>query len=173
MRALGIDLGRTRLYLNASPGAKSKPPRHRWGAREGQRATFGDLHEVTQIGSKVKRGSQARPVVRPDAAKMDGRTPRTGERPRSWARSRSPSRLSRAAGGRSRPCSSSLGSVPPRNPNRRWRDAALPAVAGGGLRRFPRVDLDRLDVRFATPARRGRRSMRFYETPEGRDSGRS
>ena len=34
---IGIDVGRTRLHLKASPGAKLEAVSSSWGAREGQR----------------------------------------------------------------------------------------------------------------------------------------
>jgi hypothetical protein len=72
-RELGIDLGRGRLYLKAKPGAKLEAVSSSWGAREGQRLTFGALDESHNF-TKSNGGHRLARVLRRNAAKMDGRT---------------------------------------------------------------------------------------------------
>jgi hypothetical protein len=70
---LGIDLGRGRLYLKDNPGAKLEAVSSSWGAREGQRLTFGLLDETHNF-LKANGGQRLARVLRRNAAKMDGRT---------------------------------------------------------------------------------------------------
>ena len=72
-RELGIDLGRTRLYLPAQPAAKLEAVTSAWGAREGQRVTFGLLDESHNF-LKSNGGQRLARVLRRNAAKVDGRT---------------------------------------------------------------------------------------------------
>jgi phage terminase large subunit-like protein len=72
-RELGVDLGRGRLFLKGNPGAKLEAVSSSWGAREGQRLTFGLLDE-TQHFLKSNGGQRLARVLRRNAAKMDGRT---------------------------------------------------------------------------------------------------
>jgi hypothetical protein len=72
-RELGIDLGRTRLYLKANPAAKLEAVTSAWGAREGQRVSFGLLDE-THGFLKANGGQRLARVLRRNAAKVDGRT---------------------------------------------------------------------------------------------------
>jgi hypothetical protein len=72
-RELGIDLGRGRLYLKANPGAKLEAVSSSWGAREGQRVTFGLIDESHNF-LKSNGGHRLARVLRRNAAKTDGRT---------------------------------------------------------------------------------------------------
>jgi phage terminase large subunit-like protein len=72
-RELGIDLGRGRLYLTGNPGAKLEAVSTSWGAREGQRLTFGLLDESHNF-TKTNGGQRLARVLRRNAAKVDGRT---------------------------------------------------------------------------------------------------
>jgi phage terminase large subunit-like protein len=72
-RELGIDLGRGRLYLKDNPGAKLEAVSASWGAREGQRLTFGLLDE-THNWTRSNGGQRLARVLRRNAAKTDGRT---------------------------------------------------------------------------------------------------
>jgi hypothetical protein len=72
-RELGIDLGRTRLFLKGNPGAKLEAVTSAWGAREGQRVTFGLLDE-SHNWLKSNGGHRLARVLRRNAAKVDGRT---------------------------------------------------------------------------------------------------
>jgi hypothetical protein len=72
-RELGIDLGRGRLYLKDNPGAKLEAVSASWGAREGQRLTFGLLDETHHF-LRSNGGQRLARVLRRNAAKVDGRT---------------------------------------------------------------------------------------------------
>ena len=72
-RELGIDLGRGRLYLKGNAGAKLEAVSSSWGAREGQRVTFGLLDETHNF-TKSNHGHRLARVIRRNAAKVDGRT---------------------------------------------------------------------------------------------------
>lgn len=72
-RELGIDLGRTRLYLKDVPGAKLEAVTSAAGTREGQRITAALLDE-TQSWTKSNGGHRLARTIRRNAGKMDGRT---------------------------------------------------------------------------------------------------
>ena len=72
-RELGIDLGRTRLYLQGRPGAKLEAVSSAWGAREGQRTTFVVLDE-SHNWTKTNGGHRLARVLVRNCAKMDGRS---------------------------------------------------------------------------------------------------
>ncbi len=72
-RELDIDLGRGRLYLKGNPGAKLEAVSSSWGAREGQRLTFGLLDESHNF-TKSNGGHRLARVLRRNAGKMGGRT---------------------------------------------------------------------------------------------------
>jgi phage terminase large subunit-like protein len=72
-RELGIDLGRTRLYLKANPGAKLEAVTSAWGTREGQRVTFALLDE-SHAWTKGNGGHRLARVLARNAAKVGGRT---------------------------------------------------------------------------------------------------
>jgi phage terminase large subunit-like protein len=72
-KELGIDLGRQRLYLKHSPGAKLEAVTSSWGAREGQRVTFALLDESDKW-TKSNGGHRLARVLGRNAAKVDGRT---------------------------------------------------------------------------------------------------
>lgn len=70
--ALGIDEGRTRLFLKDSPGAKLEAVTSEAGSREGQRVTFGVLDE-THLWTPRNRGTALARTLRRNAAKSRGR----------------------------------------------------------------------------------------------------
>jgi len=77
--ALGIDQGRTRLYLRGKPG-RLEPVTAAAGSREGQRLTFAVLDETHLWTSRNGGGKLAR-TLRRNAAKMGGRTFETTNAP--------------------------------------------------------------------------------------------
>lgn len=77
---LGIDFGRTRLYLKNVPGSKLEPVTASAGSREGQRVTFAVLDE-THLWTKRSRGIQLANTLRRNVAKMSGRTFETTNAP--------------------------------------------------------------------------------------------
>ena len=72
-RELAIDLGKGRLYLKGNPAAKLEAVSSSWGAREGQRLTFGLLDESHNF-TKSNGGHRLARTLRRNAAKMNGRT---------------------------------------------------------------------------------------------------
>jgi Terminase large subunit, endonuclease domain len=72
-RELGIDLGRTRLYLKSNPGAKLEAVTSAWGTREGQRVTFA-LMDESHAWTKENGGHRLARVLARNAAKVSGRT---------------------------------------------------------------------------------------------------
>jgi hypothetical protein len=72
-RELGIDVGRGRLYLKGNPGAKLEAVSSSWGAREGQRLTFGLMDETNNF-LKGNGGLRLARTMRRNAGKTNGRT---------------------------------------------------------------------------------------------------
>jgi hypothetical protein len=77
---LGIDQGRTRLYLKANPAAKLEPVTASAGSREGQRVTFAVLDE-THLWTRRSGGLKLANTLRRNVAKMSGRTLETTNAP--------------------------------------------------------------------------------------------
>jgi hypothetical protein len=71
--ALGIDEGRTRLYLKSQPASKLETVTASAGAREGQRVTFGLLDE-THLMTQPSGGQRLARTIRRNVAKMNGRS---------------------------------------------------------------------------------------------------
>jgi len=76
--AIGIDLGRTRLY--GSHGSQLHPVTASAGSREGQRLTFAVLDE-THLWTRQNDGIRLADTIRRNAAKMGGRTVETTNAP--------------------------------------------------------------------------------------------
>jgi hypothetical protein len=70
---LGIDEGRTRLYLKSQPAAKFEPVTSEAGSREGQRVTFALLEE-SHLWNRATGGLRLARTIRRNAGKMAGRT---------------------------------------------------------------------------------------------------
>jgi hypothetical protein len=79
-KSLGIDDGRTRLYLHGRPG-QLEPVTASAGSREGQRVTFAVLDE-THLWTARNGGVRLAKTIRRNAAKMSGRTIETTNAPR-------------------------------------------------------------------------------------------
>lgn len=78
-KALGIDIGRTRLYLKGRPGLL-RPVSASSGSREGARLTFAVLDE-THLWMRQNGGIKLAGTLRRNAAKMGGRTFETTNAP--------------------------------------------------------------------------------------------
>ena len=76
---LGIDLGRTRLFLRDRPG-ELHPVTASAGSREGQRTTFAVLDE-THLWTPTNGGVKLAATIRRNAGKMNGRTIETTNAP--------------------------------------------------------------------------------------------
>jgi hypothetical protein len=77
--SIGIDQGRTRLYLHGRPG-ELHPVTASAGSREGQRITFAILDE-THLWIRRNGGIRLADTIRRNAAKMGGRTIETTNAP--------------------------------------------------------------------------------------------
>jgi hypothetical protein len=71
-KSLGIDDGRTRLYLKGRPGVL-EPVTASSGSREGQRLTFA-INDETHLWTRRNGGVKLAGTIRRNAAKMGGRT---------------------------------------------------------------------------------------------------
>jgi hypothetical protein len=78
--ALGIDDGRTRLYLRGRSG-QLEPVTASAGSREGQRVTF-SVFDETHLWTSRNGGVRLAKTIRRNAAKMNGRTVETTNAPR-------------------------------------------------------------------------------------------
>ena len=78
-KELGIDDGRTRLYLKGRPG-RLEPVTASAGSREGQRLTFAILDE-THLWTTRNGGVKLANTIRRNAGKMGGRTMETTNAP--------------------------------------------------------------------------------------------
>jgi hypothetical protein len=97
-KALGVDIGLTRMYLTGGPGRA--PPRHREvRSREGARLTFAVLDE-THLWFSSNGGTKLAATLRRNAAKMDGRTFETTNAPGARAQVRGRGSATTAAPGR-------------------------------------------------------------------------
>lgn len=77
---LGIDDGRTRLYLQEQPGSKLEPVTASAGSREGQRITDAVLDE-THLYTPQNGGVKLAATIRRNLAKMAGRAVQTTNAP--------------------------------------------------------------------------------------------
>jgi hypothetical protein len=70
---LGVDQGRTRLYLKHAPAAKLEAVTSEAGSREGQRVTH-SIFDESHLWTRSTGGLRLARTIRRNAAKMDGRT---------------------------------------------------------------------------------------------------
>mgnify|MGYP001566540812 CR=1 FL=1 len=79
-KALGIDIGRTRMYLTGRRPGTMRPVTAESASREGARLTFAVLDE-THLWYPSNGGTKLAGTLRRNAAKMDGRTFETTNAP--------------------------------------------------------------------------------------------
>lgn len=79
-KALGVDIGLTRMYLNAGRPGEMRPVTAKSASREGARLTFAVLDE-THLWFSTNGGTKLAATLRRNAAKMDGRTFETTNAP--------------------------------------------------------------------------------------------
>lgn len=79
-KALGIDIGLTRMYLTGGRPGTMRPVTAKYASREGARLTFAVLDE-THLWFSSNGGTKLAATLRRNAAKMDGRTFETTNAP--------------------------------------------------------------------------------------------
>lgn len=163
-KELGIDDGRTRLYLRGRPGVL-EPVTAAAGSREGQRVTFAILDE-THLWTRTNGGVRLAGTLRRNAAKMGGRTLETTNAPRLGEKS-----VAEQSG-------LDAGVMlyarrPEREPDPDWPDArmleALDATYGGSWW----IDRRRLLAEIRDPATSWEDALRFYFNFRTAGSGRA
>jgi hypothetical protein len=70
---LGVDAGKTRLFLKAQPGAKLEPVTSSHGSRAGQRVSFG-LFDESNLWTPSNGGERLARTIRANTAKTSGMT---------------------------------------------------------------------------------------------------
>lgn len=155
---LGIDLGRTRLFLRDRPG-ELHPVTASAGSREGQRLTFAVLDE-THLWTPRNGGIKLAATIRRNAAKMNGRTVETTNAPSIGGKSvaeRSESDVERGFSG-------ILHYVkrPPKEPQPDWTDEELLAGLRVSYGDAHWIDLDRILKEIRDPATAWDDALRFF-----------
>jgi hypothetical protein len=163
-KALGIDDGRTRLYLKGKPGVL-EPVTASSGSREGQRLTFAILDE-THLWTRRNGGVKLAGTLRRNAAKMGGRTlettnaPLLGEKSVAEQSGLAPGVLHYAR-------------RPAVEPDPNWSDERLLASLTETYGDAWWVDLTRLVAEIRDPATSWDDALRFYFNIRSAGSGRA
>lgn len=157
-KALGIDDGRTRLYLRDRPG-KLEPVTASAGSREGQRVTAGLLDE-THLWTPRNGGVKLARTIRRNAAKMSGRTIETTNAPILGEHSVAEDSGVDAAAGE--PGILLFANRPPVEPQQEWSDEQLKAALGHVYRDSAWIDRDRIVAEIRDPATPWSDALRFY-----------
>ena len=154
---LGIDDGRTRLYLNGKPG-QLEPVTASAGSREGQRLTFGILDE-THLWTKRNGGVRLANTLRRNAAKMGGRTLETTNAPRLGEKSVA----ERSSGDAERGYQILHYATRPRQePQPDWDDGQLLAALDEAYGDARWIDRDRILREIRDPATDWEDALQFY-----------
>lgn len=157
-KALGIDDGRTRLYLRDRPG-KLEPVTASAGSREGQRVTAGLLDE-THLWTPRNGGVKLARTLRRNAAKMGGRTIETTNAPILGEQSVAEESGRNAEAGE--PGILFFANRPAIEPEQDWSDEQLKAALGTVYRDATWIDRDRIVAEMRDPATPWTDALRFY-----------
>ena len=157
-KALGIDDGRTRLYLRDRPG-KLEPVTASAGSREGQRVTAGLLDE-THLWTPRNGGVKLARTIRRNAAKMGGRTIETTNAPVLGERSVAEDSGRDADAGE--PGILFFANRPAVEPQQDWSDEQLKAALRSVYRDSSWIDTDRIVAEIRDPSTTWPDSLRFY-----------
>lgn len=152
---LGIDFGRTRLYVNGRPGML-RPVTASSGSREGARLTFAVLDE-THLWTRTNGGTKLANTLRRNAAKMGGRTFETTNAPVLGEKS-----VAEESGDSPEPGVLHIARRPLIEPTLDWPEPELRAAlvhVYGDSRWAP---IDRLMLEIADPATSWDDALRFY-----------
>jgi hypothetical protein len=154
--ALGIDEGRTRLYLRGRPG-RLEPVTASAGSREGQRTTKGTLDE-THLWRPENGGVKLARTIRRNVAKMGGRSVETTNAPvlgeRSVAEQSDPDQPARGVLHYCR--------RPVKTPDSDWTDEQLRDALAEAYGEAWWVDLDRRVREIRNPASEWADSIRYW-----------
>jgi hypothetical protein len=155
---LGIDLGRTRLYVPERSG-ELHPVTASAGSREGQRLTFAVLDE-THLWTRQNGGVRLADTIRRNAAKMGGRTIETTNAPQLGLKSvaeKSGSDVERGFSGILH------NAVRPENqPEPDWTDEQLLEALAVAYGDAHWIDLERLVKEIRDPSTAWDDALRFY-----------
>ena len=155
---LGIDIGRTRLYLRNRPG-ELRPVTASAGTREGQRVTFAVLDE-THLWRPDNGGVKLAATLRRNAGKMNGRTLETTNAPRLGDKSvaeRSETDLKRGFSGIFH-----YARRPPVEPQEDWDDGQLLSALADSYGDAVWIDLDRILKEIHDPSTAWEDAIRYY-----------
>jgi hypothetical protein len=152
-KSLGIDLGRTRLYLKGRSGVL-EPVTAASGSREGQRLTFAVLDE-THLWTRRNGGVKLAGTLRRNAAKMGGRTLETTNAPLLGEKS-----VAEQSG--SAPGVFHYARRPAKEPDPNWSDEQMLAALREAYGDAHWVDLPRLVREIRDPATSWDDAVRFY-----------
>lgn len=154
-KALGIDVGRTRLYLIGRPGML-RPVTASSGSREGARLTFAVLDE-THLWSKTNGGVKLAGTLRRNAAKMGGRTFETTNAPVIGEKS-----VAEASSADPEPGVLHVARRPAIEPNLDWSESDLRAALRHVYGDSYWAPIDRILAEIADPATSWDDALRFY-----------
>lgn len=156
--ALGIDEGKTRLYLRGKPG-RLEPVTASAGSREGQRLTFAVLDE-THLWLPTNRGVKLARTIRRNAAKMGGRTFETTNAPELGEKSVAELSGSDAEAGE--PGILYYAKRPKVEPDPAWTNEQMTAALDECYGDARWIDRDRIVAEIRDPATTWTDSLRFY-----------
>jgi hypothetical protein len=154
---LGIDEGRSRLYLHGKPG-RLEPVSAAAGSREGQRVTFGVLDE-TFLWTPTNGGTKLARTLRRNAAKMGGRTFDTTNAPNLGEKSVAELTSTEAAG---TPGILYYNVRPEQKPESDWTDEQLIDALGVAYGNASWIDLGRLVKEIRDPETLWEDALRFF-----------
>ena len=163
-KSLGIDDGRTRLYLRGKPG-RLEPVTASSGSREGQRLTFAVLDE-THLWTRRNGGVKLAGTLRRNAAKMGGRTLETTNAPLLGEKS-----VAEQSG--LAPGVMHYARRPSVEPDPNWPDERLLEALAEAYGDAKWVDLSRLVSEIRDPATSWDDATRFYFNIRSAGSGRA
>jgi hypothetical protein len=155
-RELGIDAGRTRMYLTGDRPGHLRPVTAESSSREGARLTFAVLDE-THLWLRANGGLRLAATLRRNAAKMDGRTFETTNAPITGLRSVAEESGEGEVAGVLHVCRRASEDPAPDWPAERLR-AELERVYGDSWW----TPLDRIMAELADPATDWDDALRFY-----------
>jgi len=154
-KRLGIDFGRTRLYIHGRPGML-RPVTASSGSREGARLTFAVLDE-THLWTRTNGGTKLANTLRRNAAKMDGRTFETTNAPVLGEKS-----VAEESGDTAEPGVLHVARRPEMEPSLDWAEADIRTALVEAYGDSHWAPIDRLMLEIADPATSWDDALRFY-----------